>query len=710
MEQRASWWGEKRREAARLDPEDQQLGSAEQRRDTSFYQGRYKWLILFLALLFTVLLGRLWHLQILQGERFYRLSTENIIRTNDIKPPRGRIYDQSGIVLADNRPSYDVYVLPRELRWRKLKQEERQRYLQELERLLSLSPRDIVRLEKQLDQGIAQVMVRRDVTRQQVAMLEARRIDLPGLDVRANPHRVYPMHQVGAHTVGFLGEINDKELAASEGVGYRTGDYIGRMGLERAFEDILRGSPGLERIVVDSAGNPQGEAETRFLIGEYQHVRPVAGRDLVLTLDAELMLIIDHAMRKYPSGAVVAVDPRDGRVLALYSKPSFNPNSWTGRLSAQEKLRSDSDPYKPMIDKSVSAYFPGSVYKIVSSLAALEEGVFKIEDEVDCPGYYKYGGRRFRCWKHSGHEKTNIIKALAASCDVYYYKVAEALGIDKLADYSYRFGFGEPTGLPINREAAGRVPTREWHRKNSPDGYQHGFALNTAIGQGDTLTTPLQIAMAYAAIANGGTLYKPLLIKEIRTREGVPLFTYSPQVRKQLNLKPEHLAAIRQGLKEVVTAEYGTVHSTKAPMLALKVAGKTGTAQVHAIGRSRVSNKDKNFHLRDHAWFAAYAPYDNPELVLVVFLHHGGHGGPEAGPVAFEIFDRYVHRDASRPLTERLADLSVARLTRADEPQADPRSPTDEDVDSPSEPLDDATGLPSPLLPPTPLAPSEEVP
>jgi penicillin-binding protein 2 len=528
-------------------------------------------------------------------------------------------------------------------------------------------------------------------------MLEARRIDLPGLDVRANPHRVYPMHMVGAHTVGFLGELNEKELAAREELGYRPGDYTGRMGLERAFEELLRGSPGLERIVVDSSGNPQGEAETRFLIGEYQHVRPVAGRDMVLTLDAELMLIIDHAMRKYPSGSVVAVDPRDGSVLALYSKPSFNPNSWTGRLSAQEKLRSDSDPYKPMIDKSVSAYFPGSVYKIVGSLAALEEGVFKIHDEVDCPGYYKYGGRRFRCWKHGGHEETNIIKALAASCDVYYYKVGEMLGIDKLAEYAYRFGFGEPTGLPINREAAGRVPTKEWHRKNSPDGYQHGFALNTVIGQGDTLTSPMQIAMAYVAIANGGTLYQPRLIKEIRTREGEALFDYKPQVRKEINFEPDHLAAIKLGMIEVVTAEYGTVYSTKQPILDLRVAGKTGTAQVHAIGRTRVSNKDKEFHLRDHAWFASYAPYDNPELVLVVFLHHGGHGGHEAGPVAFEIFDRYFNRDKGRPLTQRLADLSVARLTREHEPQLDPRASPDDAIDSPPDPEDELTGEPSPL-------------
>jgi penicillin-binding protein 2 len=576
--------------------------------------------------------------------------------------------------------------------------------------MLNLSPRDMVRLEKQLDQNHAEVVVRRDITRQQVALLEARRIDLPGLDVRANPHRVYPMHMINAHTVGFLGELNERELANREELGYKAGDYIGRMGLESAFEELLRGSPGLERIVVDSSGNPQGEAETRFLIGEYQHVRPVAGRDMVLTLDSELMLIIDHAMRKHPSGAVVAIDPRDGSVLALYSKPSFNPNSWTGRLSAQEKLRSDSDPYKPMLDKTVSAYFPGSVYKIVGSLAALEEGVFKVHDEVDCPGYYKYGGRPFRCWKHGGHDETNIIKALAASCDVYFYKVGEVLGIDKLAEYAYRFGFGEPTGLPINRESAGRVPTREWHRKNSPDGYRHGFALNTVIGQGDTLTTPLQIAMAYVALANGGTLYKPRLIKEIRTREGEVLFDYPPQINKKLNFNPEHLAAIQQGLMEVVTSEHGTAYSTKQPILDLKVAGKTGTAQVHAIGRTRVSNKDKEFYLRDHAWFASYAPYDNPELVLVIFLHHGGHGGHEAGPVAFEIYDRYFHRDANKPLTDRLADLSVARLTREDEPQVDPQAaePREEGVDvvdSPP-PFEDEASQPAP----SPAAPAEVAP
>ncbi len=335
------------------------------------HKRRYFVLVAIALLAFFLLIARLWYLQILEGERYWRASTENIIRDIEIKPARGRIFDRHEVLLADNRPSYDVYIIPSIFN---RKANKPTKSIERLTEILNLTADEVAHIEKLRKRNVADLVVRHDVTRAQVAELEASSLLIPGMEVRPNAHRHYPFHSVGAHTLGFLGEIHTKELTEKERYGYGPGDYVGRMGLEAALEDILRGSPGLDRVVVNAKNEPQGEAETRFLIGEYQHVSPVSGRDVVLTLDTELMLIIDHAMRDRAAGAVVALDPRDGSILALYSKPGFNPNSWTGRLSRQEKQRNDSDPYKPMLDKTVNSYFPGSVFKVVGSLAALDPG------------------------------------------------------------------------------------------------------------------------------------------------------------------------------------------------------------------------------------------------------------------------------------------------------------------------------------------------
>lgn len=600
---------------------------------------------------FSILVARLWQLQVVHGETYYRASTENIIRQIEIKGERGRIFDTKGNILADNRPSFDVYMVPH-IFGRHFNDET----VGLLKEYLNLSADELTRIERQAKTNLGEVVIRRDISRAQVAQLEEDKLRLPGIDVRANAHRFYPLQSVGAHAVGYVAEVGHEELRELSRYGYRAGDYVGRMGLERSFEEILHGSPGLERRVVDARGNPQGEAQTRFLIGEYQQVGSIAGRDIVSTLDADLMLIIDEATRNYAAGAVVALDPRDGSILALYSKPAFNPNAWSGRLSSAEKMRSDNDPFRPMVDKTVSGYFPGSVYKIVGTLAALADGVMTPTETVNCPGFYTFGGRRFRCWRRGGHGRVNAYEAMQVSCDVYYYKVAEMMGMDRLSEYAHGFGFGERSGVPINNEFAGRIPTREWHRKNSSEGYQRGFDLNTILGQGDTLTSPLQVALAYGAIANGGDIFYPRLVKEIHNTKGDSLFEFSPRVRKRLEMEPEHLEVLRRSLWLAVQGEKGTAHGSKLEHI--EVAGKTGTAQVARIGAVRIANVDKEMMRRDHAWFAAYAPYDNPEIVIVVFLEHAGHGGAEAAPVAMRIIEEYFDRDRSSALSVRVGEES----------------------------------------------------
>ena len=613
----------------------------------SRYEGRYRWFIAIFLIAFAGLIARLWYLQVAKGDEFYRASTENIVREIELDPPRGRIFDRNGVALASNRTSYDVVISPHILR-----EHDVDRALGLLERYLNLTDDRLESLRAEIENENKEITVRNDVTRQQVASLETDKMRLPGVDIRVESKRYYPLNSVLAHAIGFMGEIGRDELDILEKYGYRRGDFIGRMGLERAFESILRGSPGLKREVVNARGIPQGETETRLLLGNYRRLDPIPGRDLVLTIDAELQLIIAEAMESYPSGAVVAVDPRDGSVLGLYSKPSFNPNSWSGRLSELEKMRNDNDPFKPMLDKTVQAYFPGSIFKIVGSFASLDQKIVEADDEKSCPGFYTFGGRKFRCWKWGGHGDVDLREAIQHSCDVYFYKMADKLGIDRIAEYAFKFGFGEKTGIPHNNESRGRVPTKEWHRKHSPNGYQHGFALNTILGQGDTLVTPLQAALAYAAVANGGTVYYPRIVSEIRNGDGKALFEFPPRVRKRMGIDESQLEVIRDGLWRAVNMEGGTAYRSKLDDI--EISGKTGTAQVHSIGRVRIPNRDKLFQLRDHAWFASYAPSDSPEIAVVVFLEHAGHGGREAAPVAAEIIEKYFSRDDRSSLARKV--------------------------------------------------------
>ncbi|RAL23504.1 penicillin-binding protein 2 [Lujinxingia litoralis] len=628
------------------------------------YDQRYGWALAVVLLAFGMIALRLWQLQVVEGERYYRAATENIIRQVEVSAPRGKILDRNGVALAENRPSFDVYMVPHIFR----------RHADEtsyelLRQYMNLSDGELTRIRSMVESNRGEQLIRRDISRLEVARLEEDRLRLPGIEVRAQAHRHYPLHHVGGHAVGFVAEVGRSELRDLAPYGYRAGDRVGRMGLERAFEEVLHGSPGLDRVVVDARGNRQGESQTRFLIGEYQRVEPVAGRDVVSTLDADLMVIIDEAMRKYAAGAVVAIDPRDGAVRALYSKPHFNPNAWSGRLSAMEKMRSDNDPFKPMLDKTVSAYFPGSVYKIVGTWAALHDHIYEPHDEVDCPGYYNFGGRRWRCHKWGGHGDVDAYTSMAMSCDVYFYQLAEEMGMDRMAEFARRFGFGERSGLPINHESAGRIPDTEWYRQHGPDGYTRGMDLNSVLGQGDTLTTPLQMALAYAAIANGGDLYYPRLVEEIRNAGGETIFEYEPRVRKTLGIEPEHLEVLRKSLWMGVEDDIGT--ASRVRLSHTQVAGKTGTAQVAKIGAVRVANRDKEIRLRDHAWFAAYAPYENPELVLVVFLEHAGSGGKEAAPVAMEIYDRYFTRDDDYDaLSLRVGQKALPEAMR--EPSAPP--------------------------------------
>ncbi|MBH25738.1 MAG: penicillin-binding protein 2 [Myxococcales bacterium] len=609
------------------------LAKLNSRDELESYSGRFKWLFLAFVLPFALIGARLWQVQVLDSHEFDRRARNNLVRTVEIPATRGLILDSGRRVLAENRPSYDVYITPRLVR----KEPEA---LDLLQRYLNLAADDIARIRKRMEEADGRAfLARRDITRDQVAQLETHRMYLPGVEVRTNSHRYYPYNELSSHTMGFMNEITGDELESRQAYGYRPGDYIGRMGLERTYEAILRGSPGLERQIVDARGIPQGEEQAEELLGHYRRVEPIPGRNLVLTLDMDLQRIAREEFN-YDSGAVVAINPKDGSVLAALSVPTFNPNSWTGRLSHEEKRRSDNNPFKPMIDKTVQAYFPGSTFKLVTAAAALNEGFITEKETLECRGFYEFGKRRFHCWNRVGHGREDLADSLMHSCDVYYYKLSEKLGMDTLARYAYMFGFGERAGMGINGEQRGIVPTKDWHRKHSPGGFQHGLTLSTGVGQGDTRVTPLQLALSYGALATRGTLYYPRIVDHIETADGRKQFEYPARIRRKLDIPEEILEEIEIGMTSVLHDQTGTSYENRLDYVT--TAGKTGTAQVRGFDQQRLGdNGEIEYKHRDHAWFVVYGPVEDPDIVLAVFVEHGGSGARIAAPLAMKILDRY---------------------------------------------------------------------
>ncbi len=617
--------------------------NGESRTEPKDYGSSFRWLIVFISIIFVLLIMRFWYIQVVDGDHYKQLAFNNFIKRRPVLAERGQIFDVKMRPVATNRPSYDVALTPA---YFTSKTEEESSFLARIDALascLALTDTEKQKLIQKIQNAKATdrqvpIPVKSGITRDQLAKVETNSLMFHGVEIVSSSKRYYPFNELGAHIIGYVNQINDEELKIYKDYGYRMGDVTGRMGIERRYEPMLRGANGLNASVVNAKGIPQTDPESLALMRDWKDIEPISGKNIVLTIDMDFQRILKHALRDYPTGAIVAVEPDTGRILGMASAPTFNPNSWSGRLSREEHVLSDTNPYKPMLDKTLLSFFPGSIYKVVTAAATLEEGLMLPQDTLNCPGYYEYGKqrRRFHCWKHSGHGAVSITEALASSCDVYFYKVGEKLGMDTLADYARQFGLGERTGIGINNESAGIVPTREYHNKRSKEGFQGGFTLSTSIGQGDVRVTPLQMAMLYAAIANGGTLYYPLLIDRIETAEGNPIFTFPSRIHYKLPFKRETFETIKNGLDMVVNSEIGTAYAYRLPNLS--VAGKTGSAQV--ISR-RVSSAAVEFKYRDHAWFAAFAPIDHPKIAVVVFLEHGGSGSANAGPVVMEVLDRY---------------------------------------------------------------------
>ena len=612
-----------------------------QRSDTTEFRRRFRWIGLLFFIGFAVIAGRLFQLQILEGDEFRNIAVENIVRRITLATTRGRIVDRNGRILADSRGSYNLYVVPQKLdmvtAWPRLAQ---QLGLQEEERLRLEAKLSKIRDDPEDPRRSQQILLKEDITWESFVLLDQQKHQLPGVSVVAVQVRFYPYGSAGAHALGYMAEVSADTLPKLKSVGSLEGDRLGVAGTERSWETYLRGTRGWEKVLVDARGRRKSDEPGSIIDPADQRSEPIPGRDLRLTIDADIQVAIEKAFRGELAGAVAVVEVKTGRIVGLHSKPGFDPAALSGafgRTVLRDSFRKlYSDPLKPALDKSVSgSYPPGSTFKPFTALAALEKGFVTASHSIQCRGFTKFGRKTFGC-THV-HGATSLHRAIGQSCNVYFWSLVTGnqVGMDAIAEMGQDFGFGQKTGLGINSEASGRMPTKAWMTYRNKGRYVEGFALNAAIGQGATTVSVLQLALAYAALANGGMLYQPQLVRAVETSNGTVVQEFSPRVRRQLKVDPENLRLVQRALVAGVNEEGGTAF--RARIEGVDLAGKTGTAQVgHKLVRGVEAERVDYFN-RDHAWFAGYSPSTAPEVAIVVLVEHGGAGGRHAAPIAFRV-------------------------------------------------------------------------
>ena len=596
--------------------------------DTEWYKNRLSGSVIFVLAFFVILGARLYYLQVVKGAEFRRLSQNNCVRLRSIPPPRGLIFDRTGRLVVDNRPSFNVSIVLEDA-------EDPEKVVGRLSNYLNEDPEILLaRLATRRGGALFKpILLKRDLSRDSVAVVEAHKLDLPGVIITVEPMRHYIEEERACHLIGYLGEISEAELSSGDYPETRSGDFIGRFGIEKTYEADFRGKPGRKQVQVNALGQ---------VIRVLKTVPARPGKNSYLALDLELQGKAEE-MFQGKVGAAVALDPSNGHVLAMVSSPAFDPNAFVEGMSAEAWDELASNPFHPMRNKAIQGqYPPGSTYKIVTAAAGLEEGVLDESTKHFCPGYYRYGNRTYRCWKRGGHGSVALVQAIAESCDVFFFKVGEQLGVDRLAEYARAFGLGRRTGVDLDNEAAGLVPSQAWKLRKLGVAWQGGETLSVAIGQGFNLVTPLQMASLMAAVANGGVMYKPLLVERIEDVNRGEVTFVEPEDVGRLPVSDETLERIRTGLVEVVNGRSGT--GSVAHIEGVTVAGKTGTAQVIAMGERPGHDEENKIPLRfrDHAWFVAFAPVEAPEIAVSVLVEHGGHGGSAAGPIAREMIKTYL--------------------------------------------------------------------
>ncbi|MBU2591777.1 MAG: penicillin-binding protein 2 [Nitrospinota bacterium] len=584
---------------------------------------RLPYLVIVIIIFFFLIILRGWHLQIIRGDELSRLSENNRLRIIPVKAIRGKILDRRGRDIANNRASFDLGVVPEDLKDMKA-------FLDFLSNRLS-APTD--KVQKKIETARSpfdRVRILRDLSLDNLAILEENKNSLPGVYVVADPMRNYVYNDTLAHLVGYMGEISKRQVADPAYADYYLGQDIGKYGVEKQYEPFLRGKDGTNLVEVDVMGRPIKNIGSKSM---------EPGDNVVLTIDIELQ---QEAERLFGdnNGVLVAIDLTDGGILSMVSKPAFDPNVFAGGISWADWSKLINDEMKPLQNRAIQGtYPPGSTYKIVPAAAALEEGLITEKTANDCPGYFRLGRRRYRCWKDSGHGTLDIKGAIIQSCDVFFYKTGYQLGIDKMHEYALKMGLGKPTGIDLDGEKGGLIPSTEWKEKNRGRAWLVGETISASIGQGYNLVTPLQLAVMIAGVANDGVLLKPKVVDRIEKEDGTLVKKIEAAKIGDMRFSPNTLSIIKEGLRGVVASPEGT--AGRARIQGINVSGKTGTAQVIALKAKREKMEDVPYRFRDHAWFIGYAPSESPKIAIAVLVENVGHGGEFAAPIFRDVVKKY---------------------------------------------------------------------
>ena len=583
---------------------------------------------------------RLWQLQVRDGPHYRELSQDNRTRSILLHPARGLIYDRNGKLLANNVPSFNLYVELKDVK-------NREALIEKLEEYLDIDASELS--EK--------ILTRSNRTRQKLkgglslreaALIESHRLDLPGVVVQPEFQRNNPQGPYAAHLIGYVGEVSERQMSKDYFEGLNQGSIVGQYGVERQYDQLLRGQAGTKLIEVDALGH-----EKRTISVD----KPQAGHDLYLTIDFDLQQLAEDLLGN-EAGAIVALDPKTGETLALASRPSFDPNSLSRGLSSKDWQAILRDTRHPLTNRAIQGqYPPGSTFKIVMAVAALETHNADMSDTIQCNGRFWFGNRTYRDWKASGHGMVDLHKAMMQSCDVYFYKMGHRLGIDTIATYASLFGLGKKTGIDLPSERSGIVPSPAWKQQARGEPWYPGETISVSIGQGFVSVTPIQMAQVIATISNNGVAHQPRLIRGVRRRNTGQIETWPKSPATSLGLNPVFVEEIQRSLAAVVSE--GTAKRANSPLVT--IAGKTGTSQVVALRQDKEKDTPKEF--RDHAWFISYAPFEDPRIAVAVLAEHSGHGGSAAAPLARELIEAFIkktgHEDPAgdqRPMSQNIPD------------------------------------------------------
>lgn len=600
-------------------------------RETLLFQRRILFSAVLGCLLLAGIISRLFYLQVISHEHYTTLSEDNRVSIVPISPTRGLIYDRNGVLLAQNLPSRTLELIPEHI-------PDINETLEQLRSLIQITDEEIARFhelrkKKRRFEGIP---LRFRLDDSEYSRIAVNQDHLPGVEITAELARHYPQGKLASHAIGYVGRINEEELTRLEASRYSATKHIGKVGVERSYEDELHGEVGYQRVETNAAGR---------IVDILERTLPVPGKNLYLTLDARVQLVAEQAFADN-NGALVALDPDSGEVIAFVSVPTYDPNLFVNGIDSKTYEELSNSPERPLFNRALQGqYPPGSTLKPFMGLAGLEYKLINPEQPIRCPGYYTLKGddRKYRDWKKEGHGETALTKAIVQSCDVYFYDLSLALKIDRMEEFLGRFGFGRPTGIDIRGEESGLLPGKDWKRRVHHLPWFPGETLITSIGQGFTLATPLQLAEITAELGSRGKRFKPHIVhasaepgeKELMVQEARP----EPAVPKE---NPQNWEYVIDAMTQVVHSLHGTARGISRD-LQYKVAGKTGTAQVFGIKEDEEYEEDKVAKkLRDHALFIAFAPAEAPKIAVAVVVENGGHGGSVAAPIARKVMDAYL--------------------------------------------------------------------